>query len=59
MFVLREDPTMAQHIRDAVALAGTGLIGYGAWLWWPPAGFMGAGALLVAVWLVGSLRSGR
>lgn len=50
---------MAQHIRDAVALAGTGLIGYGAWLWWPPAGFMAAGALMVVVWLVGTLRSAR
>ena len=50
---------MAQHIRDAVALVGTGLIGYGAWLWWPPAGFIATGSLMVAVWLVGTLRSSR
>lgn len=30
------------------ALLGLALIGYGAWLWWPPAGFMAVGVLLVA-----------
>ncbi len=50
---------MAQHFRDAVALIGTGLIGYGAWLWWPPAGFLSTGALLVTVWLVGTLKGAR
>lgn len=57
MFVLREGTSMAQHFRDAVAIVGTGMIGYGAWLWWPPAGFMLPGALLVAIWVVGTLRS--
>lgn len=50
---------MAQHIRDLLAVSGTGLMGYGAWLAWPPAGFLVAGALLVCVWLLGTLRSGR
>ena len=50
---------MAQHIRDLLAVLGAGLIGYGAWLAWPPAGFMAAGTLLVLVWLVGSLRGAR
>lgn len=29
-------------------LAGVGLLAYGAWLAWPPAGFIVAGALLLA-----------
>lgn len=44
-------------MRDLFALAGVGLIGYGAWLAWPPAGFMAAGGCLFLVSLVGSLRA--
>ncbi|GIH91951.1 hypothetical protein ACFFMN_33905 [Planobispora siamensis] len=29
-------------------LLGLGLVAYGAWLAWPPAGFIAAGALLLA-----------
>lgn len=35
-------------VRDAAGLAGVGLLSYGAWLAWPPAGFMVAGALILA-----------
>ena len=36
-------------MRDAAGLAGIGLIAYGAWLVYPPAGFIAAGALLLAL----------
>ncbi|MGW0795183.1 hypothetical protein [Streptomyces sp. NPDC002692] len=29
-------------------LAGLGLVAYGAWLAWPPAGFLAAGVLVLA-----------
>lgn len=39
-------------VRAAAALGGAGLVAYGAWLAWPPAGFLVGGALLIAgVWL--------
>ncbi|MFD7774268.1 hypothetical protein [Streptomyces sp. NPDC059753] len=34
--------------RALPGLAGLGLISYGAWLAWPPAGFLSAGALVLA-----------
>lgn len=34
--------------RDAAGLAGAGLIAYGAWLVYAPAGFIAGGALLIA-----------
>lgn len=34
--------------REAVGFAGCGLVAYGAWLVYPPAGFVVAGALLIA-----------
>ncbi|MER5678682.1 hypothetical protein ABT081_17245 [Streptomyces sp. NPDC002238] len=34
--------------RALPALLGVGLVAYGAWLAWPPAGFLAAGALLLA-----------
>lgn len=33
---------------DAAGLAGAGLIGYGAWLIYPPAGFITGGTLILA-----------
>ena len=36
-------------VRDLAGLAGAGLIAYGAWLVYPPAGFVVAGAELVAM----------
>jgi hypothetical protein len=38
--------------RGGAALTGAGLVGYGAWLAWPPAGFVVVGLILIAgVWL--------
>ncbi|MEV0779183.1 hypothetical protein [Streptomyces sp. NPDC050428] len=34
--------------RALPSLLGVGLVAYGAWLAWPPAGFLAAGALLLA-----------
>ena len=40
-------------LRDIIGLAGVGLFAFGAWLAWPPAGFMAAGALLMlGAWLL-------
>ena len=50
---------MQQLFRDAVALVGAGLMAYGAWLVYPPAGFIVPGALLVALALFGTVRAGR
>ena len=38
-------------VRDLAGLCGVGLVSYGAWLIYPPAGFITAGILLI----VGSL----
>lgn len=38
-------PTLA---RDVAGLAGAGLLAYGAWLIYMPAGFLTGGALLLA-----------
>ncbi len=35
-------------VRTAVALIGFSSIAYGAWLAWPPAGFLVGGIILVA-----------
>ncbi|MFD9943205.1 hypothetical protein ACFWYW_14570 [Nonomuraea sp. NPDC059023] len=47
-----------------VATAGPGLLGlglaaYGAWLAWPPAGFITAGALLLADRAYARVKGGR
>lgn len=47
------------RLRDATGLVGVGLLGYGAWLWWPPAGFMMAGALMVALAVAGTVLRAR
>jgi hypothetical protein len=44
-----------QILIDLSAIAGVALISFGAWLAWPPAGFLVAGALILA----GALASGR
>ncbi|MFI4983301.1 MAG: hypothetical protein ACHQIO_23350 [Nevskiales bacterium] len=39
-------------LRDAAGLGGAGLCAYGAWLIYPPAGFIAGGVLLLAgAWL--------
>lgn len=39
-------------LRDGVGIAGAGLVSFGAWLAWQPAGFVVAGVFLLALaWL--------
>lgn len=48
--------TGAGHaVRVAPALAGLGLVSYGAWLAWHPAGYLTAGVLLLADVVAGRL----
>ena len=35
-------------LEAAVLVAGLGSVSYGAWLAWPPAGFLAGGTLLIA-----------
>jgi hypothetical protein len=44
-------------MRDAMVLIGAGLVSYGAWSAWSPAGFIVGGGFLLGIGLVGSLRS--
>lgn len=39
---------------DVALLGGLGLVSYGAWLAWAPAGFMVPGALLIALGVLGA-----
>lgn len=43
--------------RDAAGIAATGLISYGAWLIYPPAGFISAGVLILAGVILLSARA--
>lgn len=52
--VLRALPGL---LRDLAGLAAVGLIAYGAWLVYPPAGFITAGTLLLAGVLALSARA--
>lgn len=55
----RPIPIPAQALRDIAGLIGVGLLGYGAWLHYPPLGFaVGGGALLLLV-IAGTLRGDR
>lgn len=46
---------MKDLVVDAVGVVGAGLIAYGAWLIYQPAGFMVAGVLLLSgAWLFAS-----
>lgn len=38
---------MKNILPDVLLIAGAGSLAYGAWLAWPPAGYMVAGALVV------------
>ena len=35
-------------LTDGLALAGAGLVAYGSWLAWPPAGYIVGGLALIA-----------
>jgi hypothetical protein len=43
----------ALDARDAMCVVGVGLIGYGAWLIYPAAGFIAPGVILTAVAIFG------
>lgn len=45
--------------RALPGLAGLGLVSYGAWLAWQPAGFVMAGVLILADQVADRLSSGR
>ncbi len=45
-----------QAVREIVGVIGAVVAGYGAWLHYPPAGFMVGGGILVGVAVVGTLR---
>lgn len=45
-------------LRDLMTLSGAGLISYGAWLVYEPAGFIVGGTLALAAGVIGSLRAG-
>ncbi len=46
-------------IRDASGIAGAGSIAYGAWLIYPPAGFIAGGGLVLAGVLMSSFGRQR
>ncbi|RUU47410.1 hypothetical protein EOD08_06760 [Mesorhizobium sp. M6A.T.Ca.TU.002.02.2.1] len=48
-----------QSVREVVGVCGAVLAGYGAWLHYAPAGFMVAGAVLVGLAVIGTLRGGN
>lgn len=50
--LLQEFPTL---LRETLGLVGVGLVSYGAWLAYHPAGYMAAGILLI----LGALRAAR
>ncbi|MER8941345.1 hypothetical protein NKH82_17820 [Mesorhizobium sp. M0915] len=50
-------PDFADIARLVMAAAGAALVGYGAWLHYPPLGFATGGGLLFAVAFVGGLRA--
>ncbi len=52
----KTDP--AEIIRAAMIITGTASMAVGAWLIYPPAGFITAGAILLAVGLISALRAG-
>lgn len=45
--------------RGMSAVAGFGLVAYGCWLAFPPAGYVVPGVILLAVSIVGHLRGPR
>lgn len=49
---------LAAALSDLCALAGAGLVSYGAWLVYEPTGFIVGGAILLGVGVVGALRKG-
>jgi hypothetical protein len=48
-----------QSIREVIGVLGSALAGYGAWLHYPPSGFMVAGGVLVGLAVLGTIRGGH
>jgi hypothetical protein len=48
-----------QTIREVIGVVGAALAGYGAWLHYPPAGFMVGGGVLIGLAVIGTLRGGN
>lgn len=48
---------LADTARGILVLCGIALVGYGAWLHYPPLGFAAAGGLLVGMGLLAALRA--
>lgn len=46
-------------IRDVAGITGVALLSYGAWLHYPPLGFIVAGAILVALAVYGTIKGGN
>lgn len=44
-------------VRDVSAIGGAGLIAYGAWLAYPPAGYVVVGLVLLAASILGARRA--
>ena len=49
---------LADTARGIAALGGIVLVGYGAWLHYPPLGFIAAGLMLATIGVVAAFRSG-
>lgn len=43
-------------IVDGFIIGGMALLGFGAWLAWPPAGYMVGGAVMLALGVIGARR---
>ena len=48
---------VVDSVRALATLGGIGLVGYGAWLHYPPLGFVSAGVMLAAVGVAAALRA--
>lgn len=48
--------TLVSLARDLMILGGGGLISYGSWIIYPPAGYVVGGALLLAGGVIGAVR---
>jgi hypothetical protein len=48
---------LVDTVRGIATLGGIALVGYGAWLHYPPLGFVAAGIMLAAVGVAAALRA--
>lgn len=46
-------------LADLCALGGAGLVAYGAWMIYAPAGFIAGGSAMLALGVIGIMRRGR